>query len=270
MPRLFVSALRRVSADGTRNDQDLLVVEAPLSIEVIGVGGEAQPLGIFLRTPGDDESLGLGLLYSEGVIRSLADVAGTALSVDDDGASATLRVTLAPHVPFDAAWLGRSGISSTSCGLCGRLTDQLGHTLPAPENEIGTHFEEMSPDLIFSLPGRLRDAQALFHETGGLHAAGFFDRDGVPADIAEDVGRHNAVDKIVGRALARGQLPARDRLLVVSGRVAFEIVQKAAMAGVRTLVAVGAPTSLAVRAARDAGLQLIGFARGDRYNIYTP
>ncbi|TAK10803.1 MAG: formate dehydrogenase accessory sulfurtransferase FdhD [Acidobacteria bacterium] len=269
MPRLFVSPLRRVTREGTRNDQDLVAVEAPLTIEVTAHGAAPQSLGIFLRTPGDDESLGLGLLYAEGVIRSMADVAATTLTVNDDEASATLRVALAAHVAFDAAALGRSGIASTSCGLCGRLTEQLGNRLPAIENEIGTRFQETSPDLVFSLPGRLREAQTLFEETGGLHAAGFFDHTGAPADIAEDVGRHNAVDKIVGRALARGHLPARDRILVVSGRVAFEIVQKAAMAGVPTIVAVGAPTSLAVQAARDAGIRLIGFARDERFNIYS-
>ena len=268
MPRLFVAPLRRVSPEGTRNDQDLVAVEAPLTIEVQAHGAAPASLGIFLRTPGDDGSLALGLLYSEGVIRSIDDVAGTALEMAADEASATIRVALASHVAFDAAALGRSGISNTSCGLCGRLTDQLGHKLPAPKKETGTHFDEMSPGLIFSLPRKLRDAQQLFEETGGLHAAGFFDHGGVAADIAEDVGRHNAVDKVVGRALARGQLPASGRILVVSGRIAFEIVQKAAMAGVRTIVAIGAPTSLAVQAAREAGVQLIGFARDDRYNIY--
>ena len=269
MPRLFVSPLRRVSPDGSRNDQDLVAVEAPLTIEVQADGAALQSLGVFLRTPGDDESLALGLLYSEGVIRSIADVAGTNLTMAADEASATIRVALASHVAFDAAALGRSGISSTSCGLCGRLTDQLGNRLPAPKNETGTHFAEMSPGLIFSLPQKLREAQQLFEETGGLHAAGLFDHQGVAVDISEDVGRHNAVDKVVGRALARGQLPATGRILVVSGRIAFEIVQKAAMAGVPAIVAIGAPTSLAVLAAREAGVQLIGFARDDRYNIYS-
>jgi len=268
VPRLFVAPLRRVSPEGTRNDQDLVAVEAPLTIEVQAHGVAPQSLGIFLRTPGDDEALGLGLLYAEGVIRSIADVAGATVTMAADGASATLCVALAPHVAFDAAALGRSGVSNTSCGLCGRLTDQLGQRLPVPaENQIGSDFE-ITPDLIYSLPQRLRDAQPLFHETGGIHAAGFFTHDGVPADIAEDVGRHNAVDKIVGRALQRGQLPASNLILVVSGRVAFEIVQKAAMAGVKTLVAVGAPTSLAVQAAREAGVTLIGFAKADRYNVY--
>ncbi len=269
MPRLFVSPLRRVSAEGVRNDQDLLAIEAPLTIEVTPFGAAAQSLGVFLRTPGDDEALGLGLLYSEGVIRTTGDVAGTRLTMASDGASATLGVALAPHVAFDAAALGRSGISSTSCGLCGRLTDQLGHKLPAVRKTTsGVVSEETTPDVVFSLPQLLREAQQLFEETGGVHAAGFFDHQGVPADIAEDVARHNAVDKIVGRAFTRGQLPASSMILVVSGRVAFEIVQKAAMAGVRTLVAIGAPTSLAVQAAREAGLQLIGFAKDDRYNIY--
>ena len=222
------------------------------------------PLGLYLRTPGDDEALALGLLYAEGVIRAAADVTSTAMTWDADEASATLRVTLASHVEFEPAALARSGVASTACGLCGRLSASR-----PTGNEIGNQFDELIPDFIFQLPQRLRDAQAVFAKTGGLHAAAFFDRRGELVDITEDVGRHNAVDKLIGRALIAGaHPPAGDHILVVSGRVAYEIVQKAAMAGVQTLVAVGAPSSLAVQAARDAGIQLIGFAKDGSFNRY--
>jgi FdhD protein len=227
-------------------------------------------LGVFMRTPGDDTALGMGLLYAEGVIRSAADVVSMELTMDADEVSGTLRVTLAPDVIVDTASLARSGVASTACGLCGRLSttthDAAVRSMPVADSPLS----ETTPDVIFQLPDRLREAQAVFAKTGGLHAAGFFDRAGRLVDIAEDVGRHNAVDKLVGRALIAGgqHPPARDRILVVSGRAAYEIIQKAAMAGVRTLVAVGAPTSLAVQAARETGITLIGFAKDKSFNIY--
>ena len=274
---MSIAPLVRVTPDGSRTDQDLVAVEAPLTIEVLHQsnppepGPHLLPLGVFMRTPGDDEALGMGLLYAEGVVRRAADVRSMELTMDSDGVSGTLRATLASDVVVDTAALARSGASSTACGLCGRLS--FGVRPATAVANIGNQFDELIPDftnLIFQLPDRLRDAQAVFAKTGGLHAAGFFDRAGRLVDIAEDVGRHNAVDKLVGRALiAGGPLPpARDRILVVSGRAAYEIIQKAAMAGVGTLVAVGAPTSLAVQAAREAGITLIGFAKDKSYNIY--
>jgi FdhD protein len=265
VPRVSIAPLVRVTRDGSRTDQDLVAVEAPLTIEVAS-GSAVASMGVYLRTPGDDEALVMGMLYAEGIIRAGGDVARTAITWDADEASATLRVTLAQHVALDPAALARSGVASTACGLCGRLSASR---QDRARNDIGNQFDELTPDLIFALPHRLRDAQAVFAKTGGLHAAAFFDRRGVLVDITEDVGRHNAVDKLVGRALiAGGHPPAGDHILVVSGRVAYEIVQKAAMAGARTLVAVGAPSSLAVQAARETGVRLIGFAKDGSYNVY--
>ncbi len=264
MPRIAVAPLIRVTRDGSRTDQDLVAVEAPLSIEVAHVGG-VTPIGLFLRTPGDDEALAVGLLFAEGVIRRAADISGTTCTPETVAAGATLRVALAPDVPFDAAALARSGVASTACGLCGRLS--------ASRADVGRRSGETlaaaAPDVVFALPSRLRDAQAAFAKTGGIHAAAFADHDGHIVDIAEDVGRHNAVDKLIGRALLAGHHPpAGTHLLIVSGRVAFEIVQKAAMAGVSTLIAVGAPTSLAIQAARESGITLIGFVKDGSYNVY--
>ena len=273
MPRVSIAPLVRVTRDGSRTDQDLVAVEAPLSIEIEHPSAPdrtSSHLGIFMRTPGDDEALAMGLLFAEGVIRTASDVTAMTLTTDPDGASATLRAALAPHVIVDPAALARSGVASTACGLCGRLsaaTKDIGSR--SPGNDNGNQFDELIPVIIFALPHRLRDAQAVFAKTGGLHAAAFFTRQGALVDITEDVGRHNAVDKLIGRALLAGALPpAGDHILVVSGRVAFEIIQKAAMAGVGTLVAVGAPSSLAVQAARDTGITLIGFAKDGSFNRY--
>lgn len=219
-----------------------------------------------MRTPGDDEALAVGLLFAEGVIRDAADVVAVALTSADADGSAAITITLAPHVIVDAGALARAGVATTACGLCGKLATDIGGVMPRG----GSESRALPAELIFQLPDRLRHAQAVFEKTGGLHAAAFVDQSGHLIDIAEDVGRHNAVDKLVGRALrsGAGRPPARDRTLLVSGRVAFEIVQKAAMAGVRTLIAVGAPSSLAVRAAREAGITLIGFVKDGSFNVY--
>ena len=252
MPRVAIASLRRVTRDGARTDQDLVAVEAPLAIEIVSDAGR-HALGVFLRTPGDDEALGAGLLYAEGLIRRASDIRDSTL-------------TLAAGLIVDAAALARSGVATTACGLCGRLT----MTSQAQRGATGPRAE-IAPEQVFALPARLRGAQAVFEKTGGLHAAALVDRGGVIVDTAEDVGRHNAVDKVIGRALLSGtpDPPGHERVLVVSGRVAFELVQKAAMAGVDALVAIGAPTSLAIQAARDAGLTLIGFAKDGSYNNYA-
>lgn len=265
MPRVAIASLRRVTRDGARTDQDLVAVEAPLAIEIVSDAGR-HALGVFLRTPGDDEALGAGLLYAEGLIRRASDIRDSTLTLDADEASGTLRVTLAAGLIVDAAALARSGVATTACGLCGRLT----MTSQAQRGATGPRAE-IAPEQVFALPARLRGAQAVFEKTGGLHAAALVDRGGVIVDTAEDVGRHNAVDKVIGRALLSGtpDPPGHERVLVVSGRVAFELVQKAAMAGVDALVAIGAPTSLAIQAARDAGLTLIGFAKDGSYNNYA-
>jgi FdhD protein len=253
----------RAQGQGT-SDQDLVAVESPLEV-VLSQDRRTQSLGVLMRTPGDDRDLILGLLLGEDIIRAATDV----VSIDspppdarDEAARAT--VTLAPHVDLSPV-AGRTLTGTSACGLCGRLALQAldrGHprTPDAPKLAAG---------LIAALPGALRSQQTVFAETGGLHAAGLFDIAGTPHVIREDVGRHNAVDKVIGAALAAGKVPARDALLVVSGRVAYEIVQKAAAGGVPFVVAVGAPSSLAVEAARATGITLVGFVRDGRFNVYS-
>ena len=263
--RAAIAAIRRIGHGHAAPDQDLVAVEAPLAIVVrSAAGGDARPLGIVMRTPGDDRELVLGLLHSEALIRAKDDVVSCELTETADGGD-TASVTIAAAVDLDAAFMGRALSTTSACGLCGRLAIQQVDSLRRGAAPATT----WSADLISALPAALRTHQTVFAETGGLHAAGLFDRGGRPLAIREDVGRHNAVDKLVGAALEARSLPAAETLLVVSGRVAYEIVQKAAMAGVAGVVAVGAPSSLAVEAARATGLLLVGFARDGRFNVYA-
>ena len=257
----------RSSSGELSTDQDLVAVEAPLSVFL---GRADRPrvrtLGVMMRTPGDDEDFVCGLLVAEGMIRSAADIE----RIDSNSEEREIDVTLAAHVTIDSDEdsPSRAGIGTSACGLCGRLVvagvDALARWAEPADSSISVRAT-----LIAALPERLRLHQAVFAQTGGLHAAGLFTADGDLVEIREDVGRHNAVDKLVGAALRAGRLPAREHILVVSGRTAYEIVQKAVMAGIPMLVAVGAPSDLAVAAARATRLTLVGFARDGRYNVYT-
>ena len=232
---------------------DHLAVEEPLTIQVNGVTTTTT-----MRTPGHDIELALGWLVSEGVVGRPADVVG-AIACDEN----TVEVRLAPQVPPPAP---RLTITSSACGICG--TDSIDDVV-ARRGAQHPPAERIDPAVVTALPGRLRDAQSAFDRTGGLHAAGFFTRSGDPVCVREDVGRHNAVDKVVGWALQREALPATEWLLQVSGRASFELTQKAVMAGVPLLAAVSAPSTLAVDLARESGLTLVGFSRGDSFNCYS-
>lgn len=255
--RVTVTPITRVDHGRARTDQDLVAIEAPLTVRLTQTGGVDRSLGVVMRTPGDDCDLVLGLLYAEGVIRSPDDVE----SMDAGGEAMLVRLTPAAT---PAAAGGRALAATTACGLCGRLELQTVDRRRAPEPAA-----PLAAAVVADIPSVLRARQSVFAETGGLHAAALIDRHGQPWVVREDVGRHNAVDKAIGAALSARRLPAADAVLAVSGRLAFEIVQKAALAGVPIVVAVGAPTSLAVDAARAADLTLIGFTRDGRFNVYT-
>ena len=265
--RVAVAAIRRLERGSSHTDQDLVAVEAPLEVVVGSVaGGPARSLGMLMRTPGDDRDLVLGLLHSEGLIHARDDVASVTLTTSADRADLA-DVVLGRGVDLEQTIDGRALIGTSACGLCGRLAIEGIDALRG--RRVAADEVVWDAAMIASLPAALRARQTVFAETGGLHAAGFFDRDGQLVALREDVGRHNAVDKLVGATLEIGGLPAPHLLLVVSGRVAYEIVQKAVMAGVSAVVAVGAPSSLAVDASRATGLTLIGFARDSRFNVYT-
>ncbi|UED87235.1 formate dehydrogenase accessory sulfurtransferase FdhD [Streptomyces profundus] len=247
---------------------DTLVGEEPLEIRVNG-----RPLAITMRTPGDDFALACGFLVSEGVLAErdeLARIAYCAGATGPEGGNTynVVDVRLADGVPPPDASLARQVYTTSSCGLCGKASlDSVRTTarwpLPLPAGPA------IDPAVLAELPGRLRAAQRVFDRTGGLHAAALCAADGTLLDVREDVGRHNAVDKIVGHALQAGALPLRDALLLVSGRASFELVQKAVMAGIPALAAVSAPSSLAVDLAAEAGMTLVGFLRGTSMNVYS-
>jgi FdhD protein len=246
---------------------DTLVAEEPLEIRLNG-----KPLAITMRTPGDDFALAIGFLVSEGVVAAAGEVTSVVYcaGATSEGVNTynVVDVTLAPGVPMPDITLERNVYTSSSCGLCGKASLDAVRTatrLPIAES----NGPWLTPELLATLPDRLRAAQAVFDRTGGLHAAALFTAAGELLDVREDVGRHNAVDKIVGRALREGQLPLADRILMVSGRASFELAQKAVMAGIPVLAAVSAPSSLAVDLAAESGLTLVGFLRGSSMNVYA-
>jgi FdhD protein len=226
------------------------------------------PLTVTLRTPGADAELAAGLLYAEGVIARADDVLEVrAAAAAAGGLSNRLEVRLRRGLAPDLSGAQRSFISTAACGLCGKAAVDAIFAKGFPP--LLPAQPRVSRALLAALPGRMRAAQTLFARTGGLHAAALFNGDGELVLLREDVGRHNAVDKVVGALLAAGRLPAERALLAVSGRAGFEITQKALRAGIPILAAVGAPSSLSLRLAARAGMTLVGFLRADRFNLYT-
>ncbi|GAA3783187.1 formate dehydrogenase accessory sulfurtransferase FdhD [Streptomyces phyllanthi] len=247
---------------------DTLVAEEPLEIRLGG-----KPLAITMRTPGDDFALAAGFLVSEGVLGLAEELANIVYCAGaaTDGVSNTYNVVdvrLAPGVPTPTITLERNVYTTSSCGLCGKASlDAVRTTARWPIAD--TPQLRVETDLLAALPSRLRAAQQVFDRTGGLHAAALFSKEGELLDLREDVGRHNAVDKLIGRALRSGDLPLSQHILLVSGRASFELAQKAVMAGIPVLAAVSAPSSLAVDLATETGLTLVGFLRGDSMNVYA-
>jgi FdhD protein len=250
LPPQSTSELDVVRLPEGTSGPDRLAVEEPLEIRV---NGEA--VAVTMRPPGHDEELALGFCLSEGIpataARLPADLAANTVEVDAPG--------------FDASALRRSFYTSSSCGVCGKGALEA-VAVEAPRVESDLH---VGAALVQSLPERLRERQAAFEATGGLHATGLFDVDGELLCVREDVGRHNALDKVVGWAVGEGLLPLARSILCVSGRLSFELVQKAAVAGCPLMVAVGAPSTLAVELARDHGITLCGFVRGATFNVYS-
>lgn len=225
-------------------------------------------VAVTMRTPGDDFELAAGFLFTEGLLPSRADLAELRYCGDVDPQEYNIvTAKLRPGAPFDPGDLDRNFYTTSSCGVCGKAS------LEAVEirgcERLPLEPESVGADAVAAMPDRLREGQQVFDRTGGLHAAGLFDPDGELVVLREDVGRHNAVDKTIGNRFLAGALPLERHALVVSGRASFEILQKALMAGIPVLVAVGAPSSLAVDVARRFGITLVGFARGDGFNVYT-
>ena len=247
---------------------DFLAAEEPLGIRVDGTA-----LTLTMRTPGDDLELAAGFLVSEAVVRAPADIAGIKLCDgtscghgDHDGMGNIADVTLAPGVTLTPG-ARRNFMTTSACGVCGKAS--IEDICVLPEKALAADGARFAPTVLATLPDRLREAQRVFSRTGGLHAAGLFTAGGELIIVREDVGRHNAVDKVVGWALLNDRLPLAGCVLLVSGRASFELVQKAVLAGIPLLAAVSAPSSLAVDLAEEAGLTLVGFLRGPSMNVYT-
>jgi FdhD protein len=258
-------AVIRVRGASRAAESDRAATEEPLEVRL-----HDRPFAVIMRTPGADRELAAGFLLAERVIGSAEDL-GTIGHCTDASAEHPENIVNVTLVNGSAGGIDRlmterrQVTTTSSCGICGRRTIESLATDVPPITASWT----VSASLIASLPDQLRARQAVFDETGGLHAAGLFAREGSLVDVAEDVGRHNAVDKIVGRMLMREALPLSDHLLCVSGRTSFEIVQKAVCAGIPIVAAVSAPSSLAIELAQEYGVTLVGFIRGDSFNIYT-
>lgn len=256
-----VAVSRPGAAHAAGDELDEVVIEEPLEIRVDG-----ESVVVTMRTPGDDLDLARGLLFSEGFVGAPQDIVGVrhCTAVDDAARGNVVIAALAPGVTRSAAWSMRATAMSAACGLCGRRTLDAVRLETAP---VGSG-PRLTHATLLSLPERLRAAQAVFAATGGLHAAGLFDRAGRLLVLKEDVGRHNAVDKVIGEAMRFGRLPLGDSILMLSGRAGFELVQKAVRAGIPVVCSVSAPSSLAVQLARESNQTLVGFLRGERYNVY--
>ncbi|MFI7113764.1 formate dehydrogenase accessory sulfurtransferase FdhD [Nonomuraea sp. NPDC050227] len=260
--------IRELAGSGARDRRDDLATEEPLEIRLTGGDGTRKTVAITMRTPGHDFELAAGFLSGEG-LAGPDDIAAIAYCTDDDlppeARYNTVTVRLHGPVP-DLPALDRHFVTSSACGVCGSAgLDALhGRCKPIPRGSL-----ELTPEVLYSLPGALRAAQGVFGKTGGLHAAGLFSATGTLLALREDVGRHNAVDKLVGWAALADRLPLAEHVLMVSGRASYEIMQKALAAGVPAVCAVSAPSSLAVDLAREFGLTLVGFLRGERCNVYA-
>ena len=256
----------RFTPAGERRRPDTLAAEEPFEIRVDGV-----PLTVTMRTPGDDVELAHGFLLTEGVVGDREDVltARYCAGTDDEGANTynVLDIALAPGVPPPDPSVTRNFYTTSSCGVCGKAA--LDAIRLATRFPPGADNSRVSTSVLAALPDKLRARQKLFESTGGIHAAGLFTVDGELLAVREDVGRHNAVDKVLGWALLNGRVPLSGCVLLVSGRASFELAQKAAMAGVPVLAAVSAPSSLAVDVAEEQGMTLVGFLRGDSMNVYA-
>ncbi len=260
----------RYRGDTVSQRKDVLAVEEPLEIRVSWMHEgrrRVEPLAVTMRTPGDDFELVAGFLHGEGVVAHADHLTElTYCQGPEEQEYNVVEARLAPGRTFDVEHIRRNVYTTSSCGVCGKASleavEALGCTMLG-EGPI------VSGSLIPDLPDRLREEQGVFDRTGGLHAAGLFDVSGTLLALREDVGRHNAVDKVVGHDFLARRLPATDRMLVVSGRASFELVQKAIVAGIPMLIAVGAPSSLAVDLARRFRQTLIGFARDGGFNVYT-
>ena len=258
-----------------RTRDDALATEEPLEIRVARAedlaAGRVDPeratrVAVTMRTPGADFELAAGFLYAEGLVGAREEVSAISYCTEGEQRYNVVNVVLAPGTAFDPASLARNFYTTSSCGVCGKASIEvaMGPACARVESSL-----TVTAETLLALPGRLRASQAVFERTGGLHAAAMFTAQGELLRVREDVGRHNALDKLVGAALLAGELPLAERVILASGRLSFELAQKAARAGAPLLAGVSAPSSLAVELAESAGMTLVGFLRESRFNVYA-
>ena len=266
---VVLAPVQKITGAGSREALDSLAVEEPLEIR-IGYDDEqgtrqCETVSVTMRTPGEDSELAAGFLFTEGIITESGEIE----EIRSCGPQNAVLVELKSSSPVDIARLERHFVTSSSCGVCGKTSiDAVRAQNRYCELNVGGDGPIFDPRSIVGFPDALNASQSVFERTGGLHASALFDTDGRLLMCREDIGRHNALDKLIGNALLHQQVPLRDCLVLVSGRAGFELVQKIAMAGAPILAAVGAPSSIAVELARELDITLIGFLRNDRFNIY--
>lgn len=273
--RRVVRVCTAPDAPERRERDDLLAAEEPLEIRLARAedapGGRVRPgaavrVAVTMRTPGADFELAAGFLFSEGLLESAAEVASVSYCTEGEQTYNVVNVALVPGAPFRADLLGRNFYATSSCGVCGKASIQAALGPACPRVPTGPAVD---PAVLVALPDRLRAAQTVFDRTGGLHGAALFTPEGELLRVREDVGRHNALDKLVGASLLAGGADLSGHLVLVSGRLSFELAQKAARARVPLLAGVSAPSSLAAELAQSVGMTLVGFLRGDRFNVYA-
>lgn len=256
-----------IDHQGHRQQEDLLAIEEPVEIR-LGFDGKQKSISITMRTPGHDFELSAGFLYTEGIIQNRAQIKSIehpkSWNPEMDGN--IVLIHLAEGTEIDFQKLERHFYTSSSCGVCGKSSIEA--VKATGIKNMGNTEIKFEAELIHQLPAVLRKQQNIFEQTGGLHAAALFDNKGNLSILREDVGRHNAVDKLIGTAFLNEQFPLNEQLILVSGRASFELIQKAAMAQIPVLAAVGAPSSLAISLAQEVGMTVIGFLRDNRFNIY--
>lgn len=271
-PNTSCIEVRRVAGDLATQGNDKVAIEEPLEIQ-IGLERRGmrtvRSVSVTMRTPGNDDELATGFLFGEGILNRPSDVARIEFPDLEGGSAKAVRVHLKAGIQFDPKQLERHFYTTSSCGICGKASLEAVRRMARRLRPCTDDALRVSPEIVHRLSERLRGSQQIFELTGGLHAAALFDAAGNLCSVREDVGRHNAVDKVIGSEWLDGRIPLSDRILLVSGRASFELIQKAVRAGLPVFAAVGAPSSLAIELAEACGLTLLGFVRDARFNIYS-
>ena len=258
--------VRKVAMEGVTDTSDTLATEDPLEIRLVhgpSHNRRQQNISVTMRTPGQDTELAAGFLFSEGIISGYTDIQDIILSDENEGSIATIH--LKPNVRAQLGQSQRNFAATAACGVCGKTGIAAIHTGVSVSKD---HFT-FAADKLYGLPAVLRNEQAVFDTTGGLHAAALFDANASLLILREDIGRHNAVDKLIGAAMTQGLMPLKNYLMLLSGRAGFELIQKAAMASIPLIAAIGAPSSMAVKKAAQWNITLLGFLKEERFNIYS-